>query len=55
MCTGKYAARKIQECNISGIRIGEIMHPSPANPQANNEWSKKIEQQLEQLGVVFPK
>lgn len=52
---GKYAASKIQQCicNIPGVKFGDIMHPSPANPQANKDWSQKIEAQLTELGVTF--
>lgn len=51
---GKYAASKIRECNINGVKVGDIMHPSPANPQANKEWGKKVEAQLLELGVNLP-
>ncbi|MCO5586488.1 hypothetical protein L7F22_040428 [Adiantum nelumboides] len=50
---GKYAAVKIQDCNITGVKVGDIMHPSPANPQANKDWGKKVEEQLLKLGLVL--
>jgi single-strand selective monofunctional uracil DNA glycosylase len=31
--------------------IGTVLHPSPANPQANRGWSKIIEKQLGEIGV----
>ena len=31
--------------------VGTILHPSPANPQANRGWSKVVEQQLKELGI----
>jgi single-strand selective monofunctional uracil DNA glycosylase len=31
--------------------VGTILHPSPANPQANRGWSKVVERQLKELGV----
>lgn len=50
---GKYAATRLQKCGITGVKIGDIIHPSPANPQANKDWFKKIEEQLTELGVRF--
>ncbi|KAI5062037.1 hypothetical protein GOP47_0022576 [Adiantum capillus-veneris] len=52
---GKYAAVKIQDCNIAGVKVGDIMHPSPANPQANKDWGKKVEEQLLKLGLELGK
>jgi single-strand selective monofunctional uracil DNA glycosylase len=31
--------------------VGNILHPSPANPKANSGWSKIVEGQLRDLGV----
>jgi len=36
------------------LRIGRILHPSPASPMANRGWSEQAEQQLTQLGVNLP-
>ncbi len=33
------------------VRIGRILHPSPASPQANRGWAEQAERQLEDLGV----
>ncbi len=33
------------------IRIGCILHPSPASPAANRGWTEAVEQQLRDLGV----
>lgn len=52
---GKYAASKIEQCNITGVKLGDIMHPSPANPHANKDWGKKVEAQLLELGIELPK
>jgi single-strand selective monofunctional uracil DNA glycosylase len=35
----------------TGVRVGSILHPSPANPQANRDWSGTVEKQLAGLGV----
>ena len=33
------------------VRIGRILHPSPASPAANRDWSGTATRQLEELGV----
>lgn len=33
------------------VRIGHILHPSPASPAANKGWSEKATQQLIHLGI----
>jgi len=33
------------------IRIGQILHPSPASPAANRDWAKTVTRQLMELGV----
>jgi single-strand selective monofunctional uracil DNA glycosylase len=39
-------------CEGTKIRIGQILHPSPASPKANrNDWTKTAAQELTQLGV----
>lgn len=36
------------------IRIGRVLHPSPASPVANRGWQEQAEQQLEDLGIDLP-
>ncbi|XP_073393183.1 uncharacterized protein [Physcomitrium patens] len=48
---GKYAGERIKQCAPPGIQVGDILHPSPANPKANKDWDKQIEAQLRALGV----
>ena len=38
----------------TGIRIGGILHPSPASPVANRGWAQQAEKQLLRLGVRLP-
>jgi single-strand selective monofunctional uracil DNA glycosylase len=33
------------------IKVGQILHPSPASPAANRGWAKIVSQQLVELGV----
>ncbi len=35
----------------SGVRIGEMLHPSPANPKANKDWAGQAELGLRRAGI----
>jgi single-strand selective monofunctional uracil DNA glycosylase len=37
----------------SSVRVGVVLHPSPASPKANSGWARIAEQQLRSLGVVL--
>lgn len=50
---GKYSTKRIRASGAQDIVIGEVMHPSPANPKANKEWVKVFETQLKSLGVIL--
>ncbi len=45
------AKRVIKEHNIHGIKVGRILHPSPASPAANRDWAGTATAQLEELAV----
>lgn len=47
---GAYAARRASVA-LGRDDIGQILHPSPANPQANRDWVGTVEAQLEEQGV----
>ncbi|NMG75797.1 uracil-DNA glycosylase family protein [Aromatoleum diolicum] len=34
-----------------GVRIGRVLHPSPASPAANRGWSEAASRQLAELGI----
>ena len=52
---GKFAEqRAISALSGGDVRIGRILHPSPASPVANRGWSVQAEKQLLQLGVRLP-
>jgi len=36
------------------IRVGQILHPSPASPAANRGWSDAVDRMLAQHGVPMP-
>ena len=39
---------------VSKLKLGRVLHPSPASPAANRGWSAAATRQLEQLGVWKP-
>jgi single-strand selective monofunctional uracil DNA glycosylase len=48
---GGFAAARLMETCAAGIRCGQILHPSPANPTANRDWAGAATRQLQALGV----
>ena len=49
---GDFAARRAAEVLPDGqVKIGRILHPSPASPAANRDWAGAATQQLRGLGV----
>ena len=52
---GTFAQRRAQiALEETGIRIGRILHPSPASPAANRGWAEQAERELRELGVELP-
>lgn len=47
----KCAVRVIEQLEISDIQVGRILHPSPASPAANRDWSGTATRQLQELGI----
>ena len=41
-------------CEGMGLRIGQILHPSPASPLANRDWAGTATKQLVDLGIWKP-
>ncbi len=49
---GDFAARRAGEIFAdTPVRVGKILHPSPASPAANRDWAGQAEAQLRKLGV----
>ncbi len=48
---GKYAMEKFQKTFPAGYEINCIIHPSPGNPQANDNWNGKTLAKLKDLGI----
>jgi single-strand selective monofunctional uracil DNA glycosylase len=49
---GNFALKRAEHVlgNLS-IKLGCILHPSPASPAANRDWAAVVRRQLEELGV----
>ncbi len=47
---GAFAEARAREA-LPGLRIGRIVHPSPANPRAGRDWSGAVRRELVRLGV----
>ncbi|MBI5062774.1 MAG: single-stranded DNA-binding protein [Desulfatitalea sp.] len=51
---GVFAAQQARRVLAqSGVRVGQITHPSPANPKANAGWSLLVEKELYDMGIVL--
>jgi single-strand selective monofunctional uracil DNA glycosylase len=44
-------ARAAEALAGTGVRIGRVLHPSPASPAANRGWAEAASRQLDALGV----
>jgi single-strand selective monofunctional uracil DNA glycosylase len=46
-------AEKRAETALDGlkVRIGKILHPSPASPAANRGWSEQATKQMNEHGI----
>ena len=51
---GGFAAERA-EAALTGlnIRVGRILHPSPANPAANRNWEEVALRQLQEQGIIL--
>ena len=49
---GDFAAKRAEAVSQnSGLKLGRILHPSPASPAANRNWKELATQQLQALGA----
>jgi single-strand selective monofunctional uracil DNA glycosylase len=49
---GDFAAKRAAEAiSDSAVRVGQILHPSPACPASNKDWAGTVTAKLRQLGV----
>ena len=49
----KRAKAALAEEIDAGLKLGQILHPSPASPMANRGWAPQAEAQLEELGIAL--
>lgn len=47
---GRFAEQRAREALGGDVRIGRILHPSPASPAANDDWPGLVDAQLRALG-----
>ncbi len=48
---GAFARNRLERLEVSGVTIGQILHPSPASPRANRGWAQEATRQLQELSV----
>lgn len=48
---GGFAEKRAQQVLGDRVRIGRVLHPSPASPAANRGWQEAAEKQLDALGI----
>ena len=50
---GDFALKRAKEAltEYSELRLGKVLHPSPASPAANRGWAEQAQKQLEELGI----
>jgi single-strand selective monofunctional uracil DNA glycosylase len=49
---GAFAERRARAALVDrGVQFGRILHPSPANPSAQRDWSGSARRELEELGL----
>jgi single-strand selective monofunctional uracil DNA glycosylase len=41
----------LQQAAFPKLKVGRVLHPSPASPAANKDWSGNVTRALEKLGV----
>lgn len=52
---GGFARQRGAACGAARqLKVGQILHPSPANPLANRGWAPTVTRQLVTLGVWKP-
>ena len=52
VAVGGFAEKKAMELlGQSVVKIGRVLHPSPASPAANRGWAEQAEKQLREQGI----
>jgi len=51
---GRFAEERAREAlKETGVPVGRITHPSPANPRANRGWAALVVQELSAMGITL--
>jgi single-strand selective monofunctional uracil DNA glycosylase len=51
---GKFAEERARKVlRDPNVRIGRILHPSPASPLANRGWAEAVDAELTRLGIAL--
>ncbi len=48
---GAFAEARAKAALGDAVRIGRVLHPSPANPRAQKNWGSVVESELRALGI----
>ncbi|MDR3264572.1 MAG: hypothetical protein LBT15_01035, partial [Synergistaceae bacterium] len=48
---GNFAAERAEAALKGTLRIGKILHPSPASPRSQTDWSGQATRQLQEQGI----
>jgi single-strand selective monofunctional uracil DNA glycosylase len=48
---GAFAEARAREALGEAVRVGRILHPSPANPRAHRDWGREAARELARLGL----
>jgi single-strand selective monofunctional uracil DNA glycosylase len=48
---GSFAERRAREALGDAVHIGRILHPSPANPRAQDDWAGRVQHELRAQGI----
>jgi single-strand selective monofunctional uracil DNA glycosylase len=52
---GAFAEKRAKKAlGDTDLRIGRMLHPSPASPKANRGWAAQAEEELSALGIEVP-
>ena len=51
---GRFGEQRARAILGDAVRIGHVLHPSPASPAANRGWAQQVERQLADLDVELP-
>jgi single-strand selective monofunctional uracil DNA glycosylase len=48
---GGFAEKRLGAVAGDGVKVGRLLHPSPASPAANRGWEPQARRQLAEQGI----